>query len=207
MTASVDHREILDGLPVVGGHPAADFANTLLMTLKKDYLASYTAAVIWFHALALISEGERDSLLRIENDSREAMQVLSGLHELRSILHALIYAVADGTPSDPSIVEQFRRLHADAAAHLDLRWADEAGHFTLDILSDDPRMLLWRMTRLAADLVTAQRHGRLRSCARRPVCDWVFLDTSKGGRRRWCTPHICGNRERLKTFMARHAAA
>jgi predicted RNA-binding Zn ribbon-like protein len=35
---------------------------------------------------------------------------------------------------------------------------------------------------------------RLRSC---PRCDWLFLDTSRGGKRRWCSMRTCGNREKV----------
>ena len=32
---------------------------------------------------------------------------------------------------------------------------------------------------------------RVRGCGR---CGWLFLDTSRGGRRRWCSMSTCGNR-------------
>ena len=35
---------------------------------------------------------------------------------------------------------------------------------------------------------------RLRSC---PRCGWLFLDTSRGGKRRWCSMRTCGNREKV----------
>jgi predicted RNA-binding Zn ribbon-like protein len=35
---------------------------------------------------------------------------------------------------------------------------------------------------------------RLRSC---PRCGWLFLDTSRGGKRRWCSMQVCGNREKV----------
>nr|WP_246591510.1 CGNR zinc finger domain-containing protein [Aminobacter anthyllidis] len=35
---------------------------------------------------------------------------------------------------------------------------------------------------------------RLRSC---PRCGWLFLDTSRGGKRRWCSMQTCGNREKV----------
>ncbi len=205
--SELEQREILDGLPVVGGHIAVDFVNTLLITLKKDYLASFASAVAWFDVMGLLSEEETSALSSLPDDGRDALQALAGLHELRHVLHELIYAIADGRSPDPAFMEQFRRLHADASTHLGLRWVDGDGRFALDVESDDPRVMLWRMTRLAADLVTTPHHGRLRGCGRRPDCDWVFLDTSKNGRRRWCTPHICGNRMRLRSFVARHAAS
>jgi predicted RNA-binding Zn ribbon-like protein len=35
--------------------------------------------------------------------------------------------------------------------------------------------------------------NRIRSCSR---CGWLFLDSSRGGRRRWCSMTTCGNREK-----------
>ncbi|WP_205669150.1 CGNR zinc finger domain-containing protein [Amycolatopsis suaedae] len=34
---------------------------------------------------------------------------------------------------------------------------------------------------------------RIRACGR---CGWLFLDSSRGGRRRWCSMSTCGNREK-----------
>jgi predicted RNA-binding Zn ribbon-like protein len=36
-------------------------------------------------------------------------------------------------------------------------------------------------------------YERFRSCAS-PTCNGVFVDTSRGGRRRYCMPALCGNR-------------
>jgi predicted RNA-binding Zn ribbon-like protein len=37
--------------------------------------------------------------------------------------------------------------------------------------------------------------NRIRACAR---CGWLFLDSSRGGRRRWCSMSTCGNREKAR---------
>ena len=47
-------------------------------------------------------------------------------------------------------------------------------------------------------------HDRFRPCAS-PVCDGVFVDTSKAGRRRYCTPTLCGNRLNVANHRARRA--
>ncbi|WP_352849024.1 CGNR zinc finger domain-containing protein [Mesorhizobium sp. M0199] len=39
--------------------------------------------------------------------------------------------------------------------------------------------------------------ARLRVC---PRCGWLFVDISRGGKRRWCNMRVCGNREKV----ARH---
>ncbi|MER9651090.1 CGNR zinc finger domain-containing protein [Mesorhizobium sp. M0199] len=33
-----------------------------------------------------------------------------------------------------------------------------------------------------------------------PRCGWLFVDISRGGKRRWCNMRVCGNREKV----ARH---
>lgn len=44
--------------------------------------------------------------------------------------------------------------------------------------------------------------GRFRSCAS-PTCSGVFVDTSRGGRRRYCMPELCGNRANVAAHRAR----
>ncbi|MFE6691211.1 CGNR zinc finger domain-containing protein [Streptomyces sp. NPDC057743] len=49
-------------------------------------------------------------------------------------------------------------------------------------------------------------HRRIRHCAS-PVCDGMFVDTSKAGRRRYCMPELCGNRLNVARHRARRLAA
>jgi predicted RNA-binding Zn ribbon-like protein len=60
--------------------------------------------------------------------------------------------------------------------------------------------LLAAVARDAVDLFTDPlARGQLRRCAGEN-CTLVYLDTSRGRRRRWCSSDVCGNRERV----ARH---
>ncbi len=46
---------------------------------------------------------------------------------------------------------------------------------------------------------------RFRRCAR-DGCSGVFIDTSRGGQRAYCTPSICGNRVNTRRYRTRQAA-
>ncbi|UNO41762.1 ABATE domain-containing protein [Streptomyces sp. MST-110588] len=60
--------------------------------------------------------------------------------------------------------------------------------------------LLAAVARDAIGLLTdAVARGQLRQCEGES-CSLVYLDTSRGRRRRWCSSEVCGNRERV----ARH---
>lgn len=73
---------------------------------------------------------------------------------------------------------------------------------------------------LAAEGVTAKDHvlynivdsiiytldsisiNRIRKCEH-PECRLYYVDTSKSGRRRWCSMELCGNRKKVAEFYAR----
>jgi predicted RNA-binding Zn ribbon-like protein len=36
-----------------------------------------------------------------------------------------------------------------------------------------------------------------------PNCGWLFIDTSRGGQRRWCSDRSCGTHARVRRFRAK----
>ncbi|MEU1074972.1 MULTISPECIES: ABATE domain-containing protein [unclassified Streptomyces] len=76
-------------------------------------------------------------------------------------------------------------------------------------LSDAPdcTALLAVVARDAVELLTdPQDRSRLRRCEG-DNCFRLYLDTSRGRRRRWCSSEVCGNRERVARHRRRTAAA
>ncbi|MFI5616939.1 CGNR zinc finger domain-containing protein [Streptomyces sp. NPDC051567] len=67
--------------------------------------------------------------------------------------------------------------------------------------------LLAAVARDAVELLTDPgERALLRSCAGEG-CSRVYLDTSRGHRRRWCSSELCGNRERVARHRRRALAA
>jgi predicted RNA-binding Zn ribbon-like protein len=54
----------------------------------------------------------------------------------------------------------------------------------------------------AVDLLGGPLAGRIRECAAGD-CALLFLDTSRAGRRRWCTMATCGARAKMAAYRAR----
>ena len=57
----------------------------------------------------------------------------------------------------------------------------------------------------AAELLTAADPRRVRRCAASDCAAW-FIDTSKGGRRRWCSMATCGNRAKAAKHRRKRRA-
>ncbi|MFE9121799.1 CGNR zinc finger domain-containing protein [Streptomyces sp. NPDC007172] len=66
--------------------------------------------------------------------------------------------------------------------------------------------LLAAVARDAVDLLTdPEARARIRRCEG-DNCRLLYLDTSRGRRRRWCSSEVCGNRERVARHRRRVAA-
>ncbi len=63
--------------------------------------------------------------------------------------------------------------------------------------------LLAGLARDAVDLLGGPLADRIRECSARD-CALLFLDTSRAGRRRWCSMAACGARAKMTTYRARH---
>lgn len=63
--------------------------------------------------------------------------------------------------------------------------------------------LLSTVARDAIDLLTGPYAHRIRTCAAAD-CQLIYVDTSRPGRRRWCSMEHCGNRDKVRTHRARH---
>jgi predicted RNA-binding Zn ribbon-like protein len=58
----------------------------------------------------------------------------------------------------------------------------------------------------AGDLLLGPKLARVRQCAN-PACQFLFLDDSKAGNRRWCSMSACGNRAKAHRHYLRQKAS
>lgn len=60
-----------------------------------------------------------------------------------------------------------------------------------------------RVALAAAELLVQRAdRRRVRECPG-PNCGWLFIDTSRGGQRRWCSDESCGTPARVRRFRAK----
>ncbi|RDI49240.1 CGNR zinc finger domain-containing protein [Nocardia mexicana] len=133
-------------------------------------------------------------------DRRVAAAEVREVHRLRKLLRAIIESAED------ELVDAANALVAAGCAGPQLL-RDAAGRRQWWIVSR-PDVSLSEEIGMAAGagllgVVHALGHDRFRRCAS-PVCDGVFVDSSRAGRRRFCMPEICGNRVNVANYRSRH---
>jgi len=204
----MDKPKTVADIRLLGGHPALDFVNTVDAWRDRwgpDFLTSYADLAAWAQRAGVIDAriGRR---LRASagKDPAAAAEALDRARALRRTLHALFLAEAGGEPPARSDAAALDAAAREAAAHRVLTY--RSGAFAWQWRDDDDLdAVTRRVAAAAAELLTARTGRRpVRECPGRN-CGWLFLDTSRGGRRRWCSDETCGSHARVLRFRRKEA--
>ncbi|MGO4755105.1 ABATE domain-containing protein [Streptomyces sp. 2MCAF27] len=124
---------------------------------------------------------------------------LARFRAARDLLHRIVHNEVEGRAAGADL-ERVNALAATAPpAVRAVRTADGTLVRRLSAVPDCGALLA-QVARDAVELLTDPvARGQLRQCEGE-TCSLVYLDTSRGRRRRWCSSEVCGNRERV----ARH---
>ena len=109
--------------------------------------------------------------------------------------------VAGGSTPDPVDVAAVNEVAARPPLAYALR--PEGGTTVVD---PTVAAALATLARDAVDLFGGPLARRIRICAA-DDCGLLFVDTSRPGRRRWCSMERCGNRAKVRDHRARHSNA
>lgn len=108
---------------------------------------------------------------------------------LREAAHRVVDAARRERRPDPVDVDELNAWAAEPTAVPQL----SADGTTATRESDRPvTAAMAALGRETIELVTGPNLARIRSCAA-PECRMLFLDSSRGARRRWCSMSRCGN--------------
>lgn len=188
---------------LLGGHPALDFINTVDAWRDRwgpDFLVHYEDLVAWAERVGLVGAGLAAVLrTKAANAPTEAEAALVRARALRKSLHALFLNEAGAMPLNSDDAEQLNAILRLAGEHRELR--QEAGSFHWAWRDEaDLDSVLYRVAFEAADLLAARASRRdIREC-HGVNCGWLFLDTSRSGRRLWCSEETCGTAMRVRRF-------
>jgi predicted RNA-binding Zn ribbon-like protein len=162
----------------------------------RDLLDGPARLAAWVEGAALLPEG---AALDVGQDWLPAFTAL------RATVARLLAAQLRGDPPAPADLDALNAAAlAPPVAHAAVRRDD--GTLTRSLAAPPTcEALLAVVARDAVDLFTdPAARGRLRACEGEN-CTVVYLDTSRGRRRRWCSSEVCGNRERVARHRRRAA--
>jgi predicted RNA-binding Zn ribbon-like protein len=195
----------------ISDDPALDFVNTVDdrddPERRKELLNGYADLLAWAEEANLLTEAEAGRLdAKASKASGQARAALRRAKVLREALYRIFRAIAEERQPPTADVALLDSFDKQAMAHRRIG-REEHGGFGWQWRSDgdDLDLVLWQVAKAGAELLTSDLVYNVRMCAAEP-CRWLFVDTSRNHKRRWCDMRICGNRAKARKLYERKRA-
>jgi predicted RNA-binding Zn ribbon-like protein len=181
-----------------------DFINTIEFGRHgpEEELESPGDALGWFQHHDLMHREaieELDALAKVA--PKHGDRLLGRVRRVRAAMRELVEATVEHRPPDPN---QLAELNRALRTHYIYELVPAPDGVSLDHRHEgDP--VDGALARLAESLARELSQGdpdRLRICANEH-CRWVFVDTSRTGKRKWCDMSTCGNQAKAARFRER----
>ncbi|VWD31315.1 PF07336 family protein [Burkholderia lata] len=182
-----------------------DFANTLYWRGSDpptETFGTMDDLLSWCRDQAGVPAGLAEACRALGEEAGEPAMLARAL-ALREALYRLFHAQAEQREPQADDLALLGGFLAEAAPRVALAridggyaWLIGEGRATLAGLLSP---VLWS----AIDLLGGARLAKVKRCAN-DACQWLFIDDSKNGSRRWCSMSSCGNR--AKAYRHYHKA-
>ncbi len=203
----VNTQEVKDEMPrKLSGHLCLDFVNTIDPRhgdQAHDYLTDYVALVAWSRYMDLLVDERVGQLLRMAEQRPEiASAALHRALGLREALYAIFSAFMHGKQPNREDLNILNAVLTEGMARASVHVAEQGFTWTWGQESALDS-LLWPIARAAAELLSSAEVRQIRECPGDDGCGWLFIDTSRNHRRRWCSMDGCGNRAKARRHYER----
>ncbi|KUY73175.1 CGNR zinc finger domain-containing protein [Burkholderia cepacia] len=171
-----------------------DFANTLYWRgadTPTETFGTLDDLLTWCREQAGVPSGLADACRVRGKDDEPAM--LARALALREALYRLFHAQAEQREPHADDLALLGGFLAEAAPRVALARIDGAYAWRIGGAGATLAALLSPVLWSAIDLLGGARLAKVKRCAN-DACQWLFIDDSKNGSRRWCSMSSCGNR-------------
>jgi predicted RNA-binding Zn ribbon-like protein len=203
---SMEKRSIRT-LNLIAGWLCLDFSNTLGMhasDMGREFLGSYFDLAEWTNYAGIVTEEEERSLLdRAENLPKEAETVLHKAIELREIIFRVFSSIVKNTAPGEKDISLFNKKLSKVMRQSKLEITESGIEWNV---TGNKNTLDWPLNAVihsAFSLLTSEELGKVKMCADKRGCGWLFVDHSKNRSRRWCDMADCGNLAKQKRYYGR----
>jgi len=188
-------------IPAPSDTLSIDFANTLYWRgtdAPTETFGTLDDLFVWCREQAGVPAGLADACRAGEEKQDDEPAMLSRALALREALYRLFLAQAEQREPHAADLALLDGFLAEAAPRVALARIDGgyawrigggAGAGAGATLGGLLSPVLWSAT----DLLGSARLAKVKRCAN-DACQWLFIDDSKNGSRRWCSMSSCGNR-------------
>ena len=184
----------------VGGTAWINLVNTRYISDNQpiDLLSEDSSILLWLEENQLLRSADSYAL-------RENKNLLNSLTEhllkLRELCKLVIDDLEEQGQLSPIVIDQLKRLTEQVKINLMIDSESEDLSLVYEGVTLTDHVIYKIVQSVIQTLATASTK-QIRKCEH-SECRLYFVDTSKSGRRRWCSMELCGNRHKAANYYAR----
>lgn len=192
---------------LAAGRLCLEFTNTAdwhASATPEESLATYADLVDWSERIGLLdTAAARDLRALALAQPALVAQVHTWAIELREAMYRIFVAFARGQAVTPADVDLLNEALAFAYTGATLTLDSPTFGWSWRGDRSGPDRMLWPILRSAVRLLTEGDLSRIGQCADDRGCGYLFYDTSRNRKRRWCDMSSCGNRAKAQRHYSR----
>lgn len=184
---------------VLGGAAWINLVNTTYIYNKEviDILSDQSSTLRWLKENNLLRESDELSL-----ENKELLiSLMDELYSLRQLCKVILSDIEQHRKLSLNTTDQLKMLVQQVKVCLTLVPSDEKLTIVPEgtTTTDHVRYNILYSIIHTLDSISTER---IRRCEHQE-CILHFVDTSKSGKRRWCSMELCGNRQKASEYYAR----
>ncbi|HWB26745.1 MAG TPA: CGNR zinc finger domain-containing protein [Chitinophagaceae bacterium] len=202
---------LIDSLDLEGGVLCLDFANTVSdrrLTPVQDYFTDIYAFLYWAANKAGIVT-EREAMLlekTIKENPAKAIGFFKEAIDLRELIYAMFYRVSRNEDITAGQLNEFNAILKKYIPYTKLQKKGSGFEEVCALEEDDLYILTVPIIKSAHELLLSGKLEKIKQCGS-DNCGWLFLDTSKNGKRHWCSMKTCGSKDKAIKYYYRKKEA
>lgn len=189
------NSQAIDDVRLDGGVLCLDFVNTIpdrYDGTNRDLLGDFHDLIYWAKKAKAIDEAGYKSFQKAMTKSKlHSTEFLSETKKLRDLIYSIFHPISHQQKVKPRDLAEFNKISSRYFPLLEVvmgtngyseQWNIESNHFQL---------ITAPIVKSARELLLSDKLLKVKECSN---CGWLFLDTTKNGKRRWCSMEDCGSK-------------
>jgi predicted RNA-binding Zn ribbon-like protein len=195
---------IIDEMRLDGGVDCLDFVNTIpdrFDGTNRDNLSSFNDLIYWAKKAKIIDNTSFTALEKTaKHNERKAKDFFSEAVSLRSLVYSIFKPISSRQKIKPADLEAFNALVKRYFVFLEIGPRKDGFAEQWNFDSNQFYSVTAPIVKSAYELLLSGKLERVKEC---PNCGWLFLDTTKNGKRRWCSMEDCGSNVKALEYYYR----
>jgi predicted RNA-binding Zn ribbon-like protein len=187
-------NKIINEIALDGGLLCLNFVNSVNNRKtddREDYFKTLHDFIDWTERLKIVNDKTAGKLqAKADRDTESSASFFRHAIDFRELLYTIFRRISVKEKVPFIDLDRFNKAIREYFPFLQVEENADGFKEGWNIETDSFERLLAPIVKDSYETILSRNHNRIKEC---PNCGWLFYDTTKNGKRRWCSMRSCGS--------------